>query len=125
MACLLLAGCSSEPSALREWTPADHAHPPDTQIDPNRVPQKEVPDLSVGELLWTQNCARCHGANAQGNAKVAINFTTAEWQSSRDNATIARTIALGKAPNMPSFASLLTPEQIDELVQQVRRFGEK
>lgn len=122
MACLVLAGCSSESQALREWTPADHAHPPDTQIDPNRVPQKEAPDLSVGELLWVRNCARCHGSNGQGG-QVALNFTSAEWQRSTDDATIARTIAAGKAPNMPAFANLLTAEQIQELVKQVRRFG--
>jgi mono/diheme cytochrome c family protein len=124
MVCLLMAGCSNEPQALREWTPADHAHPPDTQIDPNRVPQNEAPDLTVGELLWMRNCARCHGSNGQGG-QVALNFTTAEWQRSRDDAYIARAIAAGKAPNMPAFANLLTPEQIQELVKQVRRFGPK
>ena len=125
MVCLVLAGCTSEPQALREWTPADHAHPPDTQIDPNRVPQKEVPDLSVGELLWMRNCARCHGSNGQGGGQVALNFGAAEWQQSRDDAAIARAITAGKAPNMPAFASLLTPEQIQELVKQVRRFGQQ
>ena len=124
MACLLLAGCSGEPRALREWTPADHAHPPDTQIDPNRVPQQEAPNLTVGELLWMRNCARCHGSNGRGGAEVALDFSAAEWQGSLDDATIARTIAAGKAPNMPAFASLLTSEQIEELVKHVRRFGE-
>lgn len=121
--CLLLAACSSEPENLRVWTPEDHAHPPDTQIDPNRVPQEEMPNLTVGELLWMRNCARCHGSNGQGGNQVAINFTSAEWQGGIEDAQIARTIAGGKAPNMPAFANLLTPEQIDELVKQVRRFG--
>ena len=49
VACLVMAGCSSEPENLRVWTPADHAHPPETQIDRNRVPQQERPDLTVGE----------------------------------------------------------------------------
>ena len=70
-----------------------------------------------------RNCARCHGANGQGGS-VALNLRSEEWQSSLDDAQIARTIAAGKAPNMPAFANLLTPEQIAELVQQVRRFGE-
>jgi len=83
----------------------------------------EAPDLSVGELLWMRNCARCHGADGQGGAQVALDFTAAEWQRDNDDATIARAIAAGKAPNMPAFASLLTPEQIEELVAQVRRFG--
>ena len=126
LVCLLVAvGCSGEPTELRVWTPEDHAHPPDTQIDPNRVPQQEVPDLTVGELLWMRNCARCHGANGQGGREVALNFTTSEWQASLEDAAIARAIAAGKAPNMPAFANLLTPEQIAELVKQVRRFGRK
>ena len=58
VACLWMAACSSEASDLRVWTPEDHAHPPETQIDPNRVPQQEVPDLTVGELLWMRNCAQ-------------------------------------------------------------------
>ena len=124
MACLVLAGCSGEPQVLREWTPADHAQPPDTQIDPNRVPQQEVPNLTVGELLWMRNCARCHGSNGRGGAGAALDFSAGEWQRGLDDATIARAIAAGKAPNMPAFASLLTPEQIEELVKHVRRFGE-
>jgi mono/diheme cytochrome c family protein len=122
MVCLVAAGCSNQPRALREWTPADHAHPPDTQVDPNRVPQQEVPDFTVGELLWMRNCAGCHGASGQGGS-VALSFRTKEWQNSMDDAQIARTIAGGKAPNMPAYANLLTPEQIAELVKQVRRFG--
>ncbi len=92
-------------------------------IDPTRVPQKEMPDLSVGELLWMRNCARCHGADARGGREAAIDFTTAEWQASIDDAAIARTIAGGKPPAMPAFADLLTPEQISELVSQIRRWG--
>ena len=122
-ACLRMAAYSGEPENLRVWTPEDHAHPPETQIDPNRVPQQEVPDMTVGELLWMRNCARCHGANGQGGRQVALDFTTREWQSSIDDASIARTIAAGKAPNMPAFASLLTPDQIERLVEQVRLFA--
>ena len=121
--CLLMAACSSGSDDLREWTPEDHAHPPETEIDPNRVPQKDAPDLSVGELLWMRNCATCHGADGRGGRQVAINFATAEWQGSVDDAAIARTIAGGKAPVMPAFADLLTAEQIQELVKQVRKFG--
>ncbi len=105
------------------WTPEDHAHPPDTQIDPSRVPQKEAPDMSVGELLWVRNCAACHGANGQGGMQANINFATTEWQTKLDDAQIARTIAGGKPPTMPAFADLLTQEQIAELVKHVRGFG--
>jgi len=123
IACLFMVACSSGSNELREWTSADHAHPPDTQIDPNRVPQKDAPDLTVGELLWMRNCARCHGGAGQGGSQVSISFAAAEWQGSVNDAQIARTIAGGKPPTMPAFADLLTPDQIRELVQQVRKFG--
>ena len=125
LACLLLAGCSNGVEELREWTPADHAHPPETMIDPNRVPQKEAPDLTVGELLWMRNCAQCHGTNGQGGPVVAINFAAPQWQDGIDDAQIARTISGGKPPTMPAFADLLSQEQIAELVKQVRRFDGK
>jgi mono/diheme cytochrome c family protein len=125
VACLFVAACSSEPENLRVWTPEDHAHPPDTQIDPNRVPQQERPDLTVGELLWQRNCARCHGTDGQGGREAQVSLASAEWQSGISDAAIARTIAGGKAPMMPSFAELLTPEQIGELVKHVRTFGSR
>ena len=123
LACLFAAACSSEPDNLRVWTPADHAHPPETQIDPNRVPQQERPELTVGELLWQRNCARCHGTDGQGGREAQINFASAGWQDGIDDAAIARTIAGGKPPTMPAFAELLTPQQIGELVKHLRAFG--
>lgn len=118
--CLLVVACSAEPTDLRVWTPSDHAHPPDTMVDPTRVPQQERPDLTVGELLWTRNCARCHGTDGRGGREAAISLATVEWQDGITDATIARTIAGGKAPNMPAFAALLTPDQIDHLVRHIR-----
>ena len=118
--CLFMAACSSEPANLRVWTPEDHAHAPDNQIDRNRVPQLERPDLTVGELLWQRNCAACHGTDGHGGPQVKLNFASGEWQDSIDDARIARTIAGGNPPMMPAFGELLTPEQIGELVKHVR-----
>ena len=74
VACLFMAACSSDSGDLREWTPEDHAHPPETQVDPNRVPQKDRPDMTVGELLWQRNCARCHGTDGHGGREAKVNF---------------------------------------------------
>lgn len=125
MACLLMAACSSEPVDLQVWTPEDHAHLPDTQVDPNRVPQQERPDLTVGDLLWQRNCARCHGTDGNGGREAAIDFRNAEWQAGIADAAIARTIARGKPPAMPAFAELLSPEQIRHLVTHLRTLGEQ
>jgi mono/diheme cytochrome c family protein len=125
VACLFMAACSSEPANLQVWTPQDHAHLPDTQVDPNRVPQQERPDLTVGELLWQRNCARCHGTDGQGGREAAINLGSAEWQGGIGDAAIARTIARGKPPAMPAFAELLSQEQIQELVKHLRTLGSR
>jgi mono/diheme cytochrome c family protein len=123
MACLLMAACSSDSADLQVWTPEDHAHLPDTQVDPNRVPQQERPDLTVGDLLWQRNCARCHGTDGEGGREAAIDFGSAEWQAGSADAAIARTIARGKPPTMPAFAELLSPGQITELVKHLRTLG--
>ena len=120
MACLFMAACSSEPGNLQVWSPQDHAHLPDSQVDPNRVPQQERPDLTVGELLWQRNCAVCHGTDGQGGREANANFASPEWQSAISDATIARTIAGGTPPAMPAFAELLSPDQIAALVTHVR-----
>jgi len=125
VACLFVAACSSEPSDLRVWTPEDHAHAPDTMIDPNRVPQQAQPNFTVGELLWQRNCAACHGTDGLGGPQVKISFASTEWQGRLSNAQIARTIAGGKPPMMPAFAELLTPEQIDVLVKHVRTLASR
>ena len=121
VACLLVAACTVEPQAVREWTAADHAHPPDNLVDPTRVPQQERPDLTVGELLWQGRCARCHGPDGQGGSQAPVNFANPEWQAGIDNAQIARTIAAGKPPAMPAFGDLLSTDQIQALVLHIRQ----
>jgi len=120
VACLFMAACSNDPANLQVWSPEDHAHLPDSQIDPNRVPQLERPDLTVGELLWQRNCAVCHGTDGQGGREAKVSFANTEWQSGISDATIARTIAGGNPPTMPAFADLLTPDQITALVTHLR-----
>lgn len=105
------------------WTASDHAHPPDNLIDPTRVPQQERPDLTVGELIWQGQCARCHGPAGQGGGQVPVNLTAAAWQAGIDDQAIARTIAAGKPPGMPAFGDLLSGTQIKALVEHIRKFG--
>ena len=123
--CLLVLGtsCASEPEAVREWTAADHAHPPDNMVDPTRVPQQERPNLTVGALLWQGQCARCHGPDGRGGPQVPVSFASTQWQSGIDDAAMARTITVGKAPVMPAFGDLLSATQIKEVVKHIRTFA--
>ncbi|MCZ6806235.1 MAG: cytochrome c [Deltaproteobacteria bacterium] len=117
--------CSNEQEPLQVWTAADHVHPPDNLVDPTRVPQQERPDLTVGELLWQGRCARCHGPTGQGGAEASLDLTSVDWQATLDDEAIARIIANGKPPAMPSFADLLSGTQIKELVKHIRAFGRR
>jgi len=49
-------------------------------------------------------------------------FTDAAWQESRSDDQIAETVRTGKGP-MPSFDSVLSPEEIDAVTEVVRSFG--
>ena len=122
----LLVGCSPGPEPLREWTPSDHAQPPNGQIDPHRVPGDTRATVSVGDLLWQKQCARCHGLDGRGGPDAPVNFANAQWQDEASDAAIARIIAAGKPP-MPAFGNLLTESQLVALVEHVRGFrpGEK
>lgn len=120
---LSVSACTDENETFEVWTAAHHSHPPDNLVDPTRVPQQERPDLTVGELLWQRQCARCHGPTGQGGREASVNFTIPDWQVSIDDAQIARTIAAGKPPSMPSFADLLSGKQIQELVKHIRAFA--
>lgn len=121
---VVLAACSGEAQPLREWQPSDHAQPPNSQIDPNRVRGSERPEISVAELLWQKHCARCHGSEGRGGAEATIDFSAAEVQARLSDSAIASTIANGKPP-MPAFAAELDASQIEELVAYVRQFGGK
>jgi len=80
--------------------------------------------------LFTEYCAKCHGddgkgATPKGKQLMARDFTDAEWQSSKSDAELIKTVTKG-GEDMPSFGKKLTPEQIEKLVKEdVRGFGKK
>ena len=80
--------------------------------------------------LYTQYCAKCHGddgkgATAKGKQLMARDFTDAEWQSSKTDAELIKTVTKG-GEDMPAFGKKLTAEQIERLVKDdVRGFGKK
>ncbi len=123
-----MLGCTDSADSLREWEPADHVQPPDDQVDPNRVPQREVKDASdKASLLWQGLCASCHGATGRGNGwelPAGIDFTSAAWQQSRPDEDLANQIKHG-APPMPAFGGRLTDAEIASLVEFIRGLGDK
>jgi len=85
---------------------------------------RQVDAQRSGSAIYSQNCARCHGADgraqtAKGRQVDAVDLTSSEW--SPDEARDTRMVTKGKG-SMPSFKSKLTPAEISAVVQYIRRF---
>lgn len=125
---LLLVGCG-EDRELREWTPEDHVHPPQAQVDPSRVPQEEPQGSSeerAAAALWLVSCASCHGREGRGDGEAKppaaqmTDFTDPAWQASTSDQELAEVIAGGRNL-MPRFDDRINPRGIAALVGHIRR----
>ncbi len=88
---------------------------------PDRVPEVPVvvkpgPPEVIGPQLFASLCAGCHGATGEGVWAPALNQDPLQADRIHD------LIAFGLG-DMPAFDKRLTPEQIDALVQFVRRIN--
>jgi cytochrome c oxidase cbb3-type subunit 3 len=87
------------------------------------VPPGEVVDFSV---LYSQNCAGCHGPNGKGGAAVAL--ANPVFLAIADDSVIRHTAANG-VPGTPmsafaqSAGGMLTDKQIDALVRGIRTWA--
>lgn len=80
--------------------------------------------------LFLEYCAKCHGEDGKANTPKgkqlkARDFTDPEFQSSKSDAALIKTVTRG-GEDMPEFGRKLSSEQIEMLVKQdVRGFGKK
>jgi cytochrome c oxidase cbb3-type subunit III len=85
-------------------------------------PQKLVQDkqaMAIGERLFMNNCAQCHGSDA-GGSKGFPNLTDNDWLWGGDPAQIKTTIVDGRVGNMPPMAAAVgTPEDVRNVAQYV------
>ena len=91
----------------------------------------ELPDLGEAEELYLQNCASCHGDLGEGGVNptrpgdVIAPISTAEYLTTRDDATLRAIISQGQpnfgmSPFADSFGGPLTREQVDLIVSFMR-----
>src|SRR5258708_5760179 len=109
VALLVCDACASFPGAPR----------PGSEV----VAPSEVVEFS---LLYSQNCAGCHGANGKGGAAIAL--ANPVFLAIADDSVIRRTAANGvPGTAMPAFAqsagATLTDKQIDALVSGIRSWA--
>ncbi len=125
----------NEPAPTRVWSPEDHAHPA-ASAAPSQVPapptaEEEAEGTARARALvalYQVKCASCHGADGRGDGPERPpgaempDFTSVEWQNTRNDEALADTIAHG-GTTMPSFADEIAEENIFGLVERVRAFA--
>ncbi len=91
--------------------------------------------LVEAKSVYNNNCARCHGANGQGNAAVAEqladyipNFTDPNFHKWFTDAEIRAVLhggggAIGRSTSMPPWDGVLKPEEIEGVKNYVRTFN--
>lgn len=81
-------------------------------------------DAPARSELWVANCAKCHGTDGkaqteEGKKKGARDLSNGKWQRTISDERMIRSITRGREM-MPAWGKVLTPEQVRELVKEVR-----
>ncbi len=97
------------------------------------VSQDKKPALGISsrpeptaKKLFTQNCAKCHGADGRGETEAgeilgAPNFTDTKWQASVNDKRLMVSVLHGRG-GMPAFEKKLSRKEITALIAYVRAF---
>ncbi|MBZ6068319.1 cytochrome-c oxidase, cbb3-type subunit III [Aeromonas schubertii] len=79
---------------------------------------KDPEALKVGQRLFLQNCALCHGSDARGG-KGFPNLTDGEWQWGGKPDQIKTTIMNGRHAAMPAWGETLGKDGVKEVTAYV------
>ena len=79
---------------------------------------QETETQTTGERLYAINCSTCHGPSGKGLASYPKLIGVADIL----NGDYARTVVSQGRNLMPSFATTLTQEQINEIIDYVATF---
>lgn len=75
--------------------------------------------MAIGDRLFMNNCAQCHGADARGS-KGFPNLADADWLHGGAPDKIKETLVQGRAGNMPPMAAAVgTPEDVRNVAHYV------
>lgn len=77
--------------------------------------------LRVGERLFVDNCAACHGRDGRGNRLIgAPDLTDRDWLYGGGGEAILASILDGRRGGMPAFTPQLPDESVVDVVHYVR-----
>ncbi|MGJ7521620.1 cytochrome-c oxidase, cbb3-type subunit III [Variovorax sp. LT1P1] len=80
---------------------------------------REPQAMAIGERLFLNNCAQCHGSDARGS-KGFPNLTDGDWLHGGDPAKIQESITLGRIGVMPPMAAAVgTPDDVKNVANYV------
>ena len=80
---------------------------------------KDPQAKAIGERLFMNNCAQCHGSDGQGS-KGYPNLTDSDWLHGGTPDKIKETITLGRVGNMPPMAQAVgSPDDVRNLAHYV------
>ncbi len=80
---------------------------------------KDPQAMAIGDRLFMNNCAQCHGSDARGS-KGFPNLTDADWLHGGSHEKIQESLLKGRTGNMPPMAAAVgTPEDVRNLAQYV------
>jgi len=82
-----------------------------------------TPGAETGASLYTANCAICHAEDGTGTpfgARLHVKDLNTKEVQEKASAELAQTIRTGK-DNMPAFGKRLDDEQIQKLVEYIKR----
>jgi mono/diheme cytochrome c family protein len=100
---------------LRSWEPTA----------PEIVVQAREPDPARGALLFASTCAICHGENGAGGQEGIPALNEPARLQQFDDAWYRGVIANGRpARGMPTWGTVLAPEQLDDLVALIAAWRE-
>ncbi|HHU95113.1 MAG TPA: cytochrome-c oxidase, cbb3-type subunit III [Alcaligenaceae bacterium] len=78
---------------------------------------------AIGQRLFLNNCAQCHGSDAQGSPSFP-NLTDSSWLWGGEPEKILQTITNGRRGIMTAHKTLMTPAQASDIAQYVRSLNE-
>lgn len=77
----------------------------------------------IGQRLFLNNCAQCHGSDAQGSPSFP-NLTDKAWLWGGEPDQILQTITNGRRGIMTAHKDLMTPDQASSIAQYVRSLND-
>jgi cytochrome c oxidase cbb3-type subunit 3 len=80
---------------------------------------KDAKAMAIGERLFMNNCAQCHGSDARGS-KGFPNLTDGDWLHGGTPDKIKDTLTLGRMGVMPPMAAVVgSPDDVKNVAQYV------